>query len=122
MVNDLDESIRPRELMHVQLYAPLYQRIASATGANVQGCHVAPGCGDKDAKVITRATSMPKMGAEPRSSSRNNVDIDNNKDNNEPNTLTVLFRRARKRLFCNSGGLSGKRGHATVQQYSGIHS
>jgi hypothetical protein len=110
MVNDLDESIRPRELMHVQLYAPLYQRIGSEmSGAGPQTSKydtlLLAGGADKGAKVMTRATSMPEMCAELRSSPLNNVDndscfyvddsSDSTLDNDVPNTLYVVVEGAK---------------------------
>ena len=75
--DDLDESIRPRELMHFQLYAPLYQRIASEmSGAGLQRT-------SKDATL-------------------HNVD---NEDNDKPNTFCGVVQEGAKAVC--SGGLSG---------------
>ena len=88
---DANESIRPRELMHVQQYAPLYQRIAS----EVSGAGPIVASKDSLVKTMKRATTMVKLcklhsmvclGEEmvhgTRSSPCHNDDQDNNDHNN----------------------------------------
>jgi hypothetical protein len=118
-IDDLDESIRPRDLMHVQLYVPLYQRIASEmSGAGPQMSKdatslLAGEAGNEGAKVMMRATAMSEMVLSRAPHLATNV------DNDKPNTLSAVVQEGTKAV-CSGGLIGGTRRSKSVSSVTTI--